>query len=110
MDSCKNKTLLTNSKERNKENSAQSRGVVAIPVVVKSVVVRVPPAVVKVEVTHVQVAVRVAVMCRMSSMPLPLEYSWGCILLGIFNAITPNTKYLNFFEVSTYTTLNFAYG
>ena len=55
------KTLPTNSEERNKENSTQSRRVVAIPVVVEPVVVRVPPVVVEVEVTHVQVAVRVAV-------------------------------------------------
>ena len=44
-------------------------------------------------------------MYRMSSVPPPLEYSQGCIVFVICNHPTFYTKYLHFFEVSTYTTL-----
>ena len=77
-DSYKNKTLPL--RERNEENSTQSRGVVAVPVFVKPVVVPVPPAFVKVKVTDVQVGIRVAVACRAPSVPPPFEYSLGCIV------------------------------
>ena len=54
-------------------------GVVEVPVVVEIVVVRDHLAVVPVTVPHVEVAVRVAEMYEAPSMPLPIEYSLGCI-------------------------------
>ena len=57
----KNKTLPQKSWERNEITFAQSRGVVAVPVVVEPVVVRAPLAIVEVEVTDVEIAIRVAV-------------------------------------------------
>ena len=56
-----NKTLSTQSWERNKKNSSQIRRVVFVPVVVEPVVVRVPLLAVPVEIANVEVAVRVAV-------------------------------------------------
>ena len=74
MDSSKNKTppLI---RERNEKICEQSNGVVAVPVVVEPVVVTLPLAVVEVEATDIQVAVGVAVVYRMPSLPPPLEYS-----------------------------------
>ncbi len=60
----------------------QSRRVVAVEVIVEPVVAPVPPVVVPVQVTDVQVLVTVAVACGMPSVPLPLEYSQGCILFA----------------------------
>ena len=62
---------------RSEANSAQSRRVVDVPVVVEPVVVPVPPAIVPVEVTHIQVVVRVAVAYSVPSVPPPIEYSPG---------------------------------
>ena len=54
------------------------RQVVSIPIIVEPVVVPVPLAVIApIEIQHVAVAVRVAQICRMPSVPLPLEYSPG---------------------------------
>jgi hypothetical protein len=64
-------------RERSKSSCAQSRRVLDIPVVVEPVVVPVPPAIVPGEVTHVQVAVRVAVAYSVPSVPLPIESSLG---------------------------------
>ena len=80
------------------------RGVVVVPVVVKPVVVPLPPAIVPVEVANVEVAVRVAVAYKVPPVPPPLEYSQGCIAFGISssrmsywaNALAPYTKYLHF--------------
>jgi len=38
--------------------------------------------------------------CGVPSMPLPVEYSPGCIVFVIFNHRALRTKYLQFFEVS----------
>ena len=94
--SYKNKTLPL--RERNEENSTQSRGVVAVPVVVKPVVVPVPPAFVKVKVTDVQVGIRVAVACRAPSVPPPFEYSLGCIVFVSYTHLALYTKYLLFLK------------
>ena len=51
---------------------AHSRRVVAAPVVVEPVVAPVPPVVVPVQVTDVEVAVRVAVVYRVPSVSPPL--------------------------------------
>ena len=53
------------------------RGVVAVPVVIQPVVVPVPPVAVPVQITNVEVAISVAVMCSMPSAPPPFEYSNG---------------------------------
>lgn len=55
-----NKTLPQNLKERNKESCAQDSRVAGIEIVVEPVVVPVPLIAVPVEVTDVQVAIRVA--------------------------------------------------
>jgi hypothetical protein len=61
----------------------QRGGVVRVEVVVEPVVVPVPRTSVPVEVTDVEVAVRVAIMYRMPPLPLLLEYSQSCIVFGI---------------------------
>jgi hypothetical protein len=53
------------------------RGIATVPVVVQPVVVPVPLVAVPVEVTHVQIAVSIAVMYSMPSAPPPFEYSNG---------------------------------
>jgi hypothetical protein len=78
MDSSDAKRKLSRvARERSELNSAQSRRVVDIPVVVEPVVAPLPPAIVPIEVTHTQVAVRVAVAYSVPSAPLPIEYSPG---------------------------------
>ena len=78
MDSPDSKTKLSRViRERSEANSAQSRRVVDVPVVVEPVVAPVPPAVVPIEVTHIQVVVRVAVAYSVPSVPPPIEYSPG---------------------------------
>jgi len=72
MASCKNKTLPA-GRERNEVSCEQSRGVVAVPVVVEPVVVPVPRPVVEVQIADIEVAVRVAVAYRMLPLPLPIE-------------------------------------
>ncbi|HLC69675.1 MAG TPA: hypothetical protein VJH75_01360 [Patescibacteria group bacterium] len=62
---------------------------VLVPVVVEPVEVEVAPGAVPVEVGHVAVAVRVdpgraVKIYKISSAPLPFEYSRGCILVGNF--------------------------
>ena len=59
MASCKNKTLPA-GRERNEVSCEQSRGVVAVPVVVEPVEVEVPAVAVEVEVGDVEVAVGIA--------------------------------------------------
>ena len=72
---------------------------------------RKPPSVVPLVVVAVNVHVALVIpaieggLYGGSSIPLPLEYSRGCIVFGILNAITLHTKYLLFFEVSACTTL-----
>ena len=51
--------------------------VVVVPVIVEPVVVPVPRTIVPVQVADIDIAVRVAVMYNMPSVPLPFEYSWG---------------------------------
>jgi hypothetical protein len=65
------KTQPRASRVRIKENCAQSRGIVVVPVVVEPVVAPVPPVAVPIEVTGVQVAVRVAVAYEMPSVVTP---------------------------------------
>jgi hypothetical protein len=67
---------------RSEESCTHRGGVVAVEVVVEPVVAPVPPVVVPIEVTNVQVLVTVAVAYGMPSVPLPLEYSQGCILFA----------------------------
>ncbi len=71
MASYKNKTLPI--RERNEVSCEQSRGVVAVPVVVKPVVVPIPHPIVEIQIADIEVAVRVAVAYRMPSLPLPIE-------------------------------------
>ncbi len=75
MDSYKNKTLLTQSRERNEKNCSQSRRIVIVPIVIKPVVVPAPPVVIEIQITNIQVAVRVAVAYRASPVSPPLECS-----------------------------------
>ena len=82
-DNSKNKTPPRKNRGRNEENCGDGRDIVAVAIVVEPVVVPVPPVAVPVEVTNVDVAVSVAVSHRMPSVPLPLEYSWSCIVFGI---------------------------
>ena len=74
MDSSQNKTRPYHEAwARSEEICAQSRGVVVVPVIVEPVVVPVPPATVPVEVTDIQVAVRVAVAYGVPSISPSLE-------------------------------------
>ncbi len=59
--------------------------VVSIPDIVRVVVVHVEPLpiVVVFDVEHVEVAIRVRVMYKISSVPLPLDNSRDCIVFGI---------------------------
>ncbi len=90
MASLRNKTLP--ARERNEVICEQSRRVVAVPVVVEPVVVPIPRPVVEIQIANVKVAIGVAVTYRMPPLPPPLEYSWGCIVFGILNAIASYTK------------------
>ena len=84
------------------EGCANRRRIVLVPVVVEPVVVPVPPVAVPIEVTDAQVAVRIAVMCGVPSVSLPLEacVSRGCLRgfrgLRHRNAPALHTKYLHF--------------
>lgn len=63
--------------------------VVSIPEVVRVAVVAVEPATIVVvfDVEHVEVIVRVAdYACYAARVP-PLEYSQGCVVFGIYNAL-----------------------
>lgn len=60
---------------RSEEGCAQRSRIVVVPIVVEPVVVPVPPVAVPVEVTNVQVAIGVAIMCEVSSVPPLVE---GC--------------------------------
>ncbi len=62
-----------------------------------------PPIVVPVVVVAVHVHVALVVpaieareLCKVPSVPLPLEYSRSCIVFGISNARALHTKYLHF--------------
>lgn len=68
--------------------------VAAIPPVAGVAIERVQVAaiIVAVEAEQIQVAVRIGNMRNVSSLPPPLEYSWGCIGFGICNALTHYTK------------------
>ena len=50
-----------------------SRRIVSVPVVVEPVVVPMPRTIIPVQIANVDVAVRVAVMYSMPSVPLPFE-------------------------------------
>ena len=69
--------------ERNKESCERSDRILEVPVVVEPIVVPVPRTVVPVEIADVEVVVRVAVMYKKPSSPLPFECSRGCIVFGI---------------------------
>ena len=75
MVSSQNKTppnLPFGNRGRNEEVCEQSRGVVAVPVVVKPVVVTVPRTIVEIQIADVEVVgVRVAIVYRVPSMSLP---------------------------------------
>ncbi|MBU1890365.1 hypothetical protein KJ782_02640 [Patescibacteria group bacterium] len=86
------KTKLSQTRERNEVICEDTRRVVVVPVIVEPVVVPVPPVIIPVEVTDVDIAISVAVLYSVPSMPLPFEYSWGCIVSGILNALTRYTK------------------
>lgn len=72
MDNFQNKTL-PKKRERNEEIFGHRSRVVVVPVVIEPVVVPVPPVVVPVKVTHVEVAIGVAVLYRKPSISPPLE-------------------------------------
>jgi hypothetical protein len=71
---------------------AQDGGVIVIEVIVEPIVVPLPTTLVPDEVANIQVAVRVAIMCRMPSVPLSLEYSQDCIVFDIVNTLAYYTK------------------
>lgn len=73
------KTRPRRSGVRNEKSCVNRRGVVVVPVVVEPVEVRVPPVAVPDEVTDVEVAVPVAVMCKMPPIPLPIESLTGTV-------------------------------
>jgi len=58
---------------RNEENFGNQSRVVGVPVVVEPVVVPVPPVAVPVEVTNVEVAIGVAVLCEAPSSTPPFK-------------------------------------
>lgn len=72
MDNFQRKTPPPQRRERNEVSCEPSSGILNVPLIVEVVVVPVPPRVLEVEVTHVQV-VLVAVSCEAPSGPLPLE-------------------------------------
>jgi len=55
--------------------AGESSRVVVVEIIVEPIVVPVPPVVVPIEAADIQVAVRVAVLYSLPSMPPPLEYS-----------------------------------
>ncbi len=63
--------------------------VVSVPEVVRVAVVAVEPATIVVvfDVEHVEVVVRVADYVRYASCVPPFEYSRGCVVFGIYNAL-----------------------
>lgn len=69
--------------ERESEDDCEKRRVVRLPVIVEPVVAPVPPTVVPIQVTDVEVAIRVAVMHDVPSIAPPLEYSRDCIVFVI---------------------------
>ncbi len=77
------KTQPCRSRVRNEKSCVNRGGVVVVPVVVEPVEVRVPPVAVPDEVADVEVAVPVAVMYEMPSIPLLIECSPSCIESGI---------------------------
>lgn len=105
---------LPQARERNKERCEQRRGVVAVPVVVEPVVVRLPATLVPVPVADVQIAVPVAVCIGCHPYHCPsnapqghihfsnTEYREEKLVLSRLNrirhhnALAPYTKYLHF--------------
>ena len=59
--------------------ACDGRGIVGVEIIVEPVAVPVPGLAIPVQVPDVQVAIGVAVLHRVPSLPLPLEYSQGCI-------------------------------
>ena len=84
--------------ERKEESSETRRGVVGVPVVVKPVVVSLPVTLVEVEVPHIQVAIRVAILYKVPSVPPPIEACAISRLNRIWyrNTLALYTKYLHF--------------
>jgi hypothetical protein len=70
--------------------------IIDVEVVIKPVIVLIPLAVVPIQVTDVEVAIRVAVVCGAPPISLPVEYSLGWILFVILNHLALRTKYLHF--------------
>ena len=64
-----NKTLSKN-RERNEESFGNSRWIVGIEVIIKPIVVRLPLAIVPVQIANIQVAIGVAESYKISSMAL----------------------------------------
>ena len=104
-DSLQSKTLQTQGLERNEIGCEQSRRIVAVPIVVKPVVVPIPHTIVEVEVTNIQVVVRVVVAYSAPPISPSIEYSLDCIVFGIVNTLARHTKLYSFFKLS-YTTLS----
>jgi len=68
------KNFHSKVERKNKEIFEPSRGVVGVPVVVKPVVVPVPLLAVPVQIRNVEVAIRVAEMYKISSLPPSFKY------------------------------------
>ena len=62
----RNKTLPVNHRERNEKSCAQDGRIARIEIIVEPVVVPVPLVTVPVEVTDIQIAIRVANICNAS--------------------------------------------
>ena len=76
MDNSQNKTPPRQTRGNLREETGGNRGrVIDIPPVVEIVVVHVPLTVVPVHVTDIQVAIRVADICKTPPMTLPFECS-----------------------------------
>jgi hypothetical protein len=108
-DNFQNKTPPPYRQRRNEEVCKRRSGIVSVPVIVEPVVVPDPLVSVPIEVTDVEVAIGVAVLYRSPSISPPLESFWLILRLNRIwhhNALVFCTKYLHFFEVSTYTTLS----
>lgn len=73
MDNSRDKTQPRYCGVRNEESCAHRSGVVVVPVEAEPAAVPAPPAAVPVEITDVQVAIGVAIMCEVPSMPLLIE-------------------------------------
>jgi len=70
---------------------------VIIPMIVIPIEVQVPLGIIAIEIRHITITIRIDPgraqrTCRIPPVPLPFEYSWGCIAFGNFISLVFCTK------------------